>query len=229
MASIIFLSSPCLTHAIRYGGGGLYRHQYLVHTSASAFLPPDRSWVHANLTNAKIKSNGPLPAEGASATGVEVVSEVEVRNAHATQLDNVWITTETFPDSVSASAGPFTLAPGSSQSVRLSMSPPDAVQLWSVARPFLYTAVVSVRVGGATGAVVDAVNVTFGARDIRLDADHGMFINGRHVKMRGYDGLDDDILLVDPLTHSLTHSLARFVLAQVLRSLEFWRSRLCSS
>ena len=150
-----------------------------------------------------------------------MVSEVEVRNAHATQLDNVWITTETFPDSVSASAGPFTLAAGSSQSVRLSMLPRGAVQLWSVARPFLYTAVVSVRVGGATGAVLDAVNVTFGARDIRLDADQGMFINGQHVKMRGCVGSGAS-LFNQPLTYALTHSLAHslmhalLVLAQVL-------------
>ena len=93
--------------------------------------------------------------------------------------------------------------------MRLSLSPSKAVQLWSVARPFLHVALVSVRVGGATGQVVDAFNVSYGVRDIRLDPDQGMFINRQHVKMRGFLSLSHSHTDThsDTLTHSLTHSL----------------------
>ena len=35
-------------------------------------------------------------------------------------------------------------------------------------------------------AAVDSLNVSFGVRDIRFDAQEGFFLNRQHVKLRGF-------------------------------------------
>ncbi|MFW6132639.1 MAG: glycoside hydrolase family 2 TIM barrel-domain containing protein, partial [Planctomycetota bacterium] len=58
----------------------------------------------------------------------------------------------------------------------------DAPQLWSPDRPYLYKAVSVVR---SRGRVVDACETVFGIRHLRFDADEGLFVNARNVKLRG--------------------------------------------
>ena len=53
--------------------------------------------------------------------------------------------------------------------------------LWSVDRPNLYTAVVSVE----AGAVRDAERVTFGVRNAVFDPDNGFSLNGKSLKIQG--------------------------------------------
>ena len=74
----------------------------------------------------------------------------------------------------------------------------DGAQLWSVARPYLYTVAVTIVAGAAaygkedgapglvTGAGVDAFNLTVGARAIRFDPARGLYLNGEAVKLRGF-------------------------------------------
>jgi len=57
------------------------------------------------------------------------------------------------------------------------------VKRWSVQSPNLYTVTVTVSV---SGSVVDSVNLTAGVRDIRWDANQGLFINEQKIKMRGF-------------------------------------------
>src|SRR5579863_1423416 len=54
--------------------------------------------------------------------------------------------------------------------------------LWSVETPNLYTAVVTVKTGDT---VRDAERITFGARTVKFDADHGFFLNGQQMKIQG--------------------------------------------
>ena len=54
--------------------------------------------------------------------------------------------------------------------------------LWSVERPNLYTAVVTVKSGDK---VRDAERVSFGVRTVKFDADHGFFLNGESLKIQG--------------------------------------------
>ena len=56
--------------------------------------------------------------------------------------------------------------------------------LWDVDDPQLYTLLTTVRSGGR---VVDRYETPFGIRDIRYDPDHGFFLNGRRVMMKGGD------------------------------------------
>jgi beta-galactosidase/beta-glucuronidase len=56
-------------------------------------------------------------------------------------------------------------------------------ELWSVARPYLYTVRFAVMVAGV---VTDTLNVTTGARSVHFDSNNGLFLNERHVKVRGF-------------------------------------------
>lgn len=55
-------------------------------------------------------------------------------------------------------------------------------QLWSPDRPYRYTAVSTVRVGGKS---VDSVRTRFGIRWFSFDPDHGFSLNGERTKLRG--------------------------------------------
>jgi beta-galactosidase len=54
--------------------------------------------------------------------------------------------------------------------------------LWSPETPHLYSAIVTVEIGGKAR---DAERVNFGVRDIAFDADKGFFLNGKPVKIKG--------------------------------------------
>jgi beta-galactosidase len=56
-------------------------------------------------------------------------------------------------------------------------------QSWSPDRPYLYRVVSSLRVAGAP---VDGVEVPLGIRTARWDAQAGLFLNGRPLKLRGW-------------------------------------------
>jgi beta-galactosidase len=54
--------------------------------------------------------------------------------------------------------------------------------LWSLENPYLYRLRTTVSVAGL---VVDQSVVNFGVRHLRFDADHGFFLNGKPVKIKG--------------------------------------------
>ena len=106
-----------------YGGAGLTRHQYLVHTPSHAYLPPDRSWVRASDIG-KITANGPQPGHGQRAVATLVAAGVVSNGANGadggTALSNVWVTATFTAASdgqvvASASVGPFTIAAGATR------------------------------------------------------------------------------------------------------------------
>jgi beta-galactosidase len=54
--------------------------------------------------------------------------------------------------------------------------------LWSLEQPNLYRVVSAIESGGKA---IDHDDVTFGIRSIRFDPDHGFFLNGKSVKLKG--------------------------------------------
>jgi len=56
-------------------------------------------------------------------------------------------------------------------------------QLWEPGYPYLYRVVCSLRVGGRT---VDSSELPLGIRDVRWDTQTGFYINGQHLKLRGW-------------------------------------------
>jgi hypothetical protein len=171
-----------------YQGGGLTRHQQLVHTGA-VFIAPNEAWVHSTFSSAStFMASGSLPAHGMSASGVHVVAAGVLTNA-ADEPAEVWVSadftgataTSTIPP---ARIGPITIPAGEQRPFEISSAPPGAVQLWSVARPFLYTARLSVHRSSPETVPSDRVNVSFGVRHLEFDADAGMLLNQQHTKLR---------------------------------------------
>ena len=56
-------------------------------------------------------------------------------------------------------------------------------ELWEPAYPYLYKAVLSLRIGGQT---IDSTEVPFGIRSVRFDVKTGFSINSHHVKLHGW-------------------------------------------
>jgi beta-galactosidase len=54
--------------------------------------------------------------------------------------------------------------------------------LWSTSAPDLYWAIVTVEAGGKA---CDAERVSFGVRSVKFDADKGLLLNGKSIKMQG--------------------------------------------
>jgi beta-galactosidase len=61
-------------------------------------------------------------------------------------------------------------------------------RLWSLEAPTLYRLITNIRVAGV---VVDCYETIFGIRTIRFDPDHGFFLNGRHVEIKGANNHQD--------------------------------------
>jgi hypothetical protein len=193
----IFANSDAGSGMYGYHGGGLTRHQFLVHTD-SVFLPPEQAWVHTSMgSDSSIAATGDTPAHGLNATGVTISTKGLVSNA-GDKPTKVWVAVEIIVGANSAPSsprtavvatggtGPLTVPPRGNITFETEISPREAVQLWSVARPVLHTARITVHVGGSDGPAVDSYNVTFGARDAHFDADRGFFLNRQHVKLRGF-------------------------------------------
>jgi beta-galactosidase len=181
-----------------YHGGGLTRHQYLVHmASASAFIPPEAAWVHTTFgPNSSIVAASDTPADGLNASGVDIVVAGSVTQATVSGSQPtaaVWIVAEITAGTGELSsvvgqgaAGPLSIPANGSADFEIRVVPPAPLGLWTVARPLLHTAHITVRIGGRDATTVDADNVTFGARELRFDPNQGLFLNRQHVKLRGF-------------------------------------------
>ena len=154
----------------------------------------------------KITANGAQPSHGQRAVSTLVAAGAVSNGGSAAAagggkaLSDVWVTARFVAASsnissnssgrqqivAAVSAGPFIIAAGATQNFTISATSTTPLQLWSVARPFLYTAQLQVHVGNSGARPVDSLNLTFGVREISLDANTGMAINGLPVKMRGY-------------------------------------------
>ena len=166
-----------------YEGSGLARHARLVVAPAAARLRPFAIAAPAVVTAASVKGRS-HPAQGL--TGAAVVSpsaDISIASpSHGKELsltfvlvgNNGVVAARTMVKQIS-SGGITTIA-----------APPmhlDA-ELWSVARPYLYTLVTTLAIGGSKE--VDAVNTTVGIRGIEWDPGGGLHLNGRVTKMRGF-------------------------------------------
>ncbi|MDI1249796.1 MAG: glycoside hydrolase family 2 TIM barrel-domain containing protein [Lacunisphaera sp.] len=152
-----------------YEGAGITRHVWLVQTAPLHVTP----WgtfvsaeVHDDFTTANVTARATITNEGAMPA--------------AFSLEHIVLR----PDGVSVAtfrSGPLSLAPGESQEypATLALAQP---QLWSLETPALHRLVTIVRTGDQ---IIDRYETPFGLRTIRFDPDHGFFLNGRHVVLKG--------------------------------------------
>ena len=85
--------------------------------------------------------------------------------------------------SVATAQSSLKLAGAATQEAALSLEVPNP-HLWQgVDDPYLYT--MSVAVSDARGRLLDEVRQPFGVRTIRIDPNKGLFLNDKHVQLRG--------------------------------------------
>lgn len=149
-----------------YEGAGLYRHAWLVRRAPVAIISDG---VHCD----------PHKVDGGWQVPVTVTLANVARKAAAVAVEAVLLD----PDGREVARGETQVGVpvlGRADAVlRLDAGSP---RLWSVETPTLYT--VRTRVL-QDGAAIDERRVAIGFRTIRFDADQGLFVNDKHVKLKG--------------------------------------------
>lgn len=150
-----------------YSGSGIYRHVYLtivnpVHVDVwgvSVTTPK----VSKNLANVQIVTT----VKNAGNANAAITLKTQLIDAKGKVVGNA-------KSNATVSAGAKTEA---KQTIEI-VNP----KLWSVQSPNLYKAKVTIFVNNK---VTDELSTTVGVRDIKIDAEHGLLINGVSVKLKG--------------------------------------------
>lgn len=173
-----------------YAGAGIYRNCHLIRTaplhvaSNGVFAP---SWPTGEITARA------TPAAGLTSSGALVSARAEVRNDGSSAT--AFSVRFTLFDASGASAATVTaqgpsVSPGSVAKVEANVSVTSAVELWSVPRPYLYSLTAEVLAADGN-TVVDNSTVPVGVRSLLYSGTTGLWVNGQHVKVRGFCDHDD--------------------------------------
>jgi beta-galactosidase len=152
-----------------YEGAGIYRHVWLTKTDA-VHLGRWDSYVRASLDGdaAKLALGTIVKNEGTKAEAVDV--EWQIVDAEGKAV----------PGGSGASSS-MPLQPDESENFTGEMTIPQP-SLWSPEKPYLYSAIVTIKTDGKTR---DAERIRFGVRSVRFDADKGFSLNGKSIKIQG--------------------------------------------
>ena len=150
-----------------YEGAGVYRHVWLTKTDP----------LHLGQWESTVRTS----VDGDTATlALATVVENESNKPQAAQV--TWKILDA-AGKVVATAETSTEQIQSGESAAFSASTTVAhPSLWSVEAPNLYSAVVTVTTNGIPR---DAEEIRFGIRTVRFDADHGLFVNDKPIKIQG--------------------------------------------
>ncbi len=168
-----------------FEGSGLARHARLSVAPAAAQIRPFGVATPADVVSGSIKPKGSRTSDGLVGAA-SLAPTVDVRVAAS---EGATLTVEfALLDDRGTAVGKTTAAASNFSTGDSTISAPpiklDQVELWSVARPYLYTLSTTLRIGD-TG-VFDTVNTTVGIRDIEWNAADGLRLNGQATKMRGF-------------------------------------------
>ena len=61
-------------------------------------------------------------------------------------------------------------------------------KLWSIEDPYLYTLTTQIK---ENGIIIDSYDTIFGIRNFKFDPEHGFYLNGKHVKLKGTNNHQD--------------------------------------
>jgi beta-galactosidase len=155
-----------------YEGGGIYRHVRLVILDP-VHIAPWGVFVAPVVNDPK----GDTRADANVAVTTDVANQSDA-DVETTVLSEV---VDKSGKVVAADKAVQSIRTGAKASI-VQHLPLDNANLWSLENPYLYRLRSTVSV---SGKVVDQVTTSFGVRHIRFDADHGFFLNGKHVKIKG--------------------------------------------
>jgi len=157
-----------------YEGGGIYRHARMV-TLDPVHIAPDGVFVMPHVQN---------PGDGTTA---RADADIKINTDLANTSDapsRVTIRSEILDAKgkvLAKKSSTQNLAAGANTKVTQSIPLPGTT-LWSLETPYLYRLRSTVTV---SRKIVDQVTTNFGVRHIRFDATRGLFLNGKHVKLKG--------------------------------------------
>ena len=160
-----------------YEGGGIYRHVRLIITDKLQVAP----W------GTFVVSKVPGPIHYGSPAGDQAAADLTiqttVRNDHRASQNFTLVSQVIDPAGmvVASTSSAEKLATGQQQTFSQQVSLKNAL-LWSLQHCNLYRLATTLRAGDSA---VDSKLTTFGIRTIRFDPDHGFFLDGRHVEIRG--------------------------------------------
>jgi beta-galactosidase len=150
-----------------YEGAGIYRHTWLTKTDP----------LHIAKWGTTVRSE-------IRGRGAHVSIQTEILNESGTNVSGYLISRILDPRDKTVAAvarSPFGISAHGSQTLQTQASLAQAM-LWSVDEPNLYRLVTQIESGGR---VADYDETTFGIRSVRFDPDHGFFLNGKNVKIKG--------------------------------------------
>lgn len=153
-----------------YEGAGIYRHAWL-QTSSPLHVATGGVFAYSRLSDNYKKAGVTIETE--------VVNDAN-DNGAAYQVRHRLVA----PDGTvvaRTSAEGMALKPRA-RHTNVSVCELENPLLWNVDSPHLYSLVTEVSVGGQ---VVDSLSTRIGIREITMDADKGLFVNGRPVKLKG--------------------------------------------
>ena len=162
------------------------RHTTLSSSASAAHVVPHGLWADVSISDGY--SYRDSPADGVTASGVTALVFANVETDGSAAVDVIATFSLIAPNGtvVAQSAAPVTIPAASTATATTTLSPPDGVECWSVARPALHTLTVSIALASAPSTPLDSVNATVGVRGIRWDADLGSFVNEQRVRLRAF-------------------------------------------
>lgn len=163
-----------------YTGAGLYRSVHLIHSKLlhidplSSYFPAELSTGENVLGKASVSTATVQPKVGlVNENSIAVTVNVAARVLDAEER------------LVGTAAQTVSVAGSENLVVKLPAITIVSPHLWGIQSPYLYTVVTDI-VDASTRQVLDSVNTTLGIRSIRWDYDHGFFLNGENIKLRGF-------------------------------------------
>lgn len=157
-----------------YSGSGIYRHVWL-HIADRLHMAQWGTYI----TTPTVDS---AAASGASPATAEVLVRTNIENKNETAAAILrLIVTDANGREVARTESPFSIAAGKEQTLEQHLTV-RAPLLWSLETPVMYTLHSQILHGHQT---IDTTSNDFGIRTIRYDADSGLLLNGRRVKMKG--------------------------------------------
>jgi beta-galactosidase len=161
-----------------YEGAGIYRHVWLTQTN-SLHIAQNGTFVSAEVGD-------PLAAH----PDAEITARVHVANESTADAEfTIHQRVEDASGNLVARADsqPLHLSAASTIEDHTILSVRDA-HLWSIETPTLYKLVTTIE---SHGKLVDRYETPFGIRTVRFDPDHGFFLNGKHVEIKGTNNHQD--------------------------------------
>lgn len=177
-----------------YSGAGIYRDVWFMHT-AEVYIPVNGVYVHtsadhtlevdievcmpAKLYTSLTDISGPdlsaggRPAADSSDDRITCMIAIELDRANHSDFEYLGMT----PGK--------TEVPGTECMILSYKCKVHDPHLWDIDDPYLYDLKVTFDPGLPSGNVPQTDTVRFGFKEVRMDPDHGFFLNGRNLKLNG--------------------------------------------